>query len=260
MLELDHNVNNAVNYLIDKYKLNKKDNPQIVLSLTECIKQSNPRSTEKVMNLITNNASKELCIAYVGYDRYKDLVSAFKRTKNGQSLSNLEAAQLDATQGFTVYNNDKYLIQDPKELALRYELSDEETQILTKGFKLPTDIDLDGIKYTLMTQWAINNSEKLNHDLLIELSTLSSFNASEYLRKFKLNNETMTAQFETLKFILHKDSQGLLRKLCNERSIPLQVMKTYRNDLPWDLLKDYYRKGWLTENKVNEFKKELGLA
>lgn len=259
MLELDHNVKNAVDYLVDKYKFDKKKDAQIILSLSNCIQESNPRSTEKVLNLVQNSASKELCIAYVGYDKYNDLLTAFKRSQRGDSLSKVDSARLDMQQGYMIFEGAKYLIQSPEELIRKYELTDEESDVIRKEFKVPSDIDLQDLRYTFATDWAISNSTKLKADDLINLQNLSSFNINQYLKKFTINNDTMKNQMNAFKFLTHDSEKQILYKICYNRNLPISVMRTYRKDLPWDLLKEYYNKGWLTENKVNEFKTELGL-
>ena len=115
---------------------------------------------------------------------------------------------------------------------------------------------VDGLLPTFLSTWAASKPE-LTASQLEDLATCRSFNPLQYIKQFKITTTTMTNQFETLRNMLGKSAEDFLRLLCTHRTLPIEVMKVYRDQLPWDLLAESAKKGWLTQNKLQEFHKEL---
>ena len=101
------------------------------------------------------------------------------------------------------------------------------------------------------------NSSPVIFGKVAAYSRCRSFNGLSYINQFTINPTTMTNQFESLKSIMGWTDEQLLRTMCERRTLPIGVMKLYRNQLPWDLLAEQNKKGWLTKNKQDEFRNEL---
>lgn len=254
MLELDHNIDNATSYLMDKYGF--KDE-LMYRAIHDSIKESNPRSTEKAIQLIMNKCDRDLCIPYVGLSSYMDLSLILCESEKPEGLTNLDSAIYDLKHGYTEFKNVKYKIIEPEILTYKYNLTPEESVVVFDEFTNMTTLpDVPGAKMTFLSDFIACNPDISANDLL-EASKCTSFNALSYLDKFKITEKTMTNQFEMLKSILMYSDEQLLRELCKRRTLPIGVMKVYRDKLPWDLLADYNKRGWLTPNKQKEFRKEL---
>ena len=142
-------------------------------------------------------------------------------------------------------------------LKYLYNLSDEEfsvvqAEIHTGNLAKPPK-DASNLFFTAYTA----ADPTVSGDELLKRSKFISFNLVTYLSKMKLSESVFTNQFEVLKTISSLDDEGLLRNICERRTLPINIMKLYRNSLPWDLLYQHKLKGWLTPNKVREFRKEL---
>ena len=255
MIELNHDSLEAANYLISKYELDK-DNTSLMRTLRNTIESSNPRSTEKAIQLISNKCSKELCIPFVGFDCYQNLASFLDVKKRPENLTGLEEAMYDLTQGYVEFNGERYQITNVADLSVIYNLNDEEAQIISDKISAGA-ITINSGRKDLLTQYAIAHPE-LKGSQLEAMVTSNSFNPLKYIQKMKLNATTMTNQFESLKAMLMLSTKELLTKLCKIRVLPLDVMKLYRTDLPWDVIYQY----WIltdnfTDNKYKEFAKEV---
>lgn len=255
MIELNHNSLDAANYLLDKYDLDKS-NSGLMRALRNTIEDSNPRSAEKAIQLILNKCSKELCTPFVGFNNFTNLSSYLNVKKRPENLTNLEEAMYDLNQGYVELNGERYQIQDTTDLQVIYSLTDEEAQIIQDKINSGATTVSSG-KRDLLTQYAIAHPE-LKGDQLITMTKSNSFNPLKYLLKMKLNPTTMTNQFESLKTILNSSTKDLLTKLCRTRVLPIETMKLYRAELPWDIIYQY----WIltdsfTEAKYKEFAKEV---
>ena len=257
MIELDHNVNNAANYLLEKFNINQKASLRYYEALKRAIQDSNPRSVEKAVNLIKAGCSKKLVTPFVGFQSYNDLLSVFGDKENkAQNLSNLDVATKDLQRGYTLFNGTKYRNDDLVGLKLLYNLSDEEYGVLKKTEKptqIPNDLNTNLVADVLASKPDVDASTmELVHN------EARTFSPLYYITKMKINVKTMTNQFESLKAMLCMTDEELLRELVKRnRTLPIEVMRLYRDKLPWDLLKVWKQKGWLTANKINEFRKEL---
>ena len=251
MLELNHSEAEAASYLMDKYKFTDKTISDTIRSV---IQASNPRSTDNAIRLILEDCSKDLIIPFIGYQQYQQLSSLLKAAKKPEGISNVDKALTEIQQGFTLYVGERCRLSEPQILKYKYDLSDEEFELVKDNWKLVA-ISRDTTN-NFFTLWALNHPEYKNDDLMA-LESMNSFNALHYLYKMSLTPDVLTNQFETLKVLLRKDTKELLRLLCEHRTLPLNVMIIYRADLPWNLLKTQASQGYLTERKMKEFAKEL---
>lgn len=255
MVELEHNSSYATKYLIDKYNLDGNSS-LIIKAIKDSIRESNPRSTDKVIDLILHGCTKNLCIPFVGLQSYMGLSSVLIKANKPEGLTGLDSALYDLKQGYVEFKNSKYNITEPEILINYYELSSEESSIIIDEFNKANLQTVEGARMTFMSDFAASKQD-ISGEELLAYSECKSFNGLSYLNQFKINEKTMTNQFEILKQIFNWTDKQLLRTLCERRTLPLGVMKLYRNDLPWDLLVEHDKKGWLTKNKKDEFRKEL---
>ena len=82
MLELDHSESIYSKYLMNKFKgyitsLTKDETKILEQFLQDTIKETNPRATEKAIELMHNNCSAELVTPFIGYTNYSNLLSYF---------------------------------------------------------------------------------------------------------------------------------------------------------------------------------------
>lgn len=258
MLELRHSSEEAANYLVKKYDF---DDPVVKRAIKTTIELSNPRSTEKAINLIMNNCAKELSLPYIGLQAYTQLNNVLKLSKTKtDGLSNLDQAMFDLRNGYIEFKKQKFKIQEAADLSYLYELSEEENSVIENMLNDPSFRSempkVEGLLPTFLSTWAASKPD-IGASLLDSLQGHRSFNPLQYIKQFKITTATMTNQFETLRDMLGKTPEDFLRLLCTHRTLPIEVMKLYRNQLPWDLLAASAKKGWLTKNKMIEFKKEL---
>lgn len=255
MLELDHNADNATDYLMNKYQI-KEDKLRGVIR--DVINTSNPRSTDKAIELITHKCKRELVIPYIGYENYKSLSSFVYATAKPEGLTQLDEALYDLAQGYTEYQGTKCKLVDPDILTYKYDLTDEESAIIAKEWsKLGTAPE--GSRRNFFTLYAIQNSASLTDDEIMLLSKQSTFNPIHYVTKMSPSPEVFEKQRRSLEKILNMSTDKLIELICQRRMVTFDFMKHYREHLPWDLFKSYYRQGMLTDRKVKEFAKELGL-
>lgn len=253
MIELPHNSQAASSYLMDKYKLEDKSNLNRILRAT--IEEYNPRSTEKAIQLILNKCSKELCIPFVGLANYQNIASVLDVSVRPKGLTSLEEALYDIKQGYINYEGKSYVIDNSDDLKILYNLTDEEADSV--AYELATSYKpLEKATHGFLTQYALSKPELSASEFEL-ISKCSSFNPIAYLKKMKLNATTMTNQFESLVNIYNTDDKGLLRILCEQRIVPLEVMKIYRNIMPWDIVLGWAKRGDLTPAKAKEFATEL---
>lgn len=130
MLELDHNPKIYVDYLIKKYSLST-DHKNI---LGYIINESNPRSTEKAIQLIQNSACDQLVIPYIGQANYETLSNVLTGNKNYSNMSNFEKAKNDIKNGYITINKSMYRIDEAYDLKLLYDLTDEEYSLIENEF------------------------------------------------------------------------------------------------------------------------------
>lgn len=256
MLELEHNVERAEKYLMGKYKF--KDQA-LEFPISEAIKGSNPRSVDKAISLIINKCSKELVIPFIGYQNYQSLATLLLAASKPDGITHLDEALYDLKQGFIMYGKEKCRVSDPAVLTWAYNLTDEETAIIEAQYNQTNIPYVEDATNNFFTLYAINNSDNLRAEDLMQLSTHRGFNAVKYLTKMSMNEVALTNQYETLKALLNKDDYEICYMFCQRRTPTIQFMRLYKDFLPWDLLKEQAKQGYLTENKMREFKKELGL-
>lgn len=255
MLELDHCKTTAANYLIDKHQLG--DDTILKKVIEDVVSESNPRSVDKSISLIKNNCHVELVIPYIGFEFYQKIKSVLTAAVAPEGITNLTGALLDIKSGFVNYNGGKFKLIEPEILSYHYGLTDEEMTVVKNEWP-NLKRDVTGIPRDFFTIWASNNPD-ITGEQLIELKDMKSFNGLRYISKMKINEKTMTNQFEALKHIMDLDSKGLLKIMCERRTLTIQVMKLYRDLLPWDMLRVQARNNYFTENKLKEFEKELAL-
>ena len=140
MIELNHSSGIYINYLMNKYKkefssLSSNAKSEMKNILKQIISDSNQRNVDKAIELINNNCIKEIVIQYIGYNNYTTLIGYMSSSKaNTATLSNLQNAQLDLTNGFTIVKGKKYDIDEPLDLKIKYNLTDEEYDIVKTTF------------------------------------------------------------------------------------------------------------------------------
>lgn len=254
MLELDKDVDRASNYLINKYSLTLEIKPV----LDKCIVDSNPRSTEKALTLIMNHCNKHLVIPYINASNYQSLNNFITLTESqSDSLTDLERARVALSLGFIVLNNKKYSINHPHYLTINYHLSQEESEIIEEEFSSKEMPVVEDALSGFVTAYAITNSATLSSDELRVLSEESTFNVYKYLNGMKLNAKILKEQLPLLCELTGRTDVELMRGLANNRILPIDVMRNFKDIMPWDILKSQKEKGWLTDNKLLEFAKEL---
>lgn len=254
MLELDKDVDRASNYLIQKYNLTSEIKPV----LDKCVVDSNPRSTEKALTLIMNHCNKHLVIPYINASNYQSLNNFITLTESqSESLTDLERARVALSLGFIVLNNKKYSINSPHYLTINYHLSQEESEIIEEEFSSKEMPVVEDALSGFVTAYAITNSATLSSDELRVLSEESTFNVYKYLNGMKLNAKILKEQLPLLCELTGRTDVELMRGLANNRILPIDVMRNFKDIMPWDILKSQKEKGWLTDNKLLEFAKEL---
>lgn len=254
MLELDKDVDRASNYLIQKYNLTSEIKPV----LDKCVVDSNPRSTEKALTLIMNHCNKHLVIPYINASNYQSLNNFITLTESqSESLTDLERARVALSLGFIVLNNKKYSINHPHYLTINYHLSQEESEIIEDEFASKEMPVVEDALSGFVTAYAITNSATLSSDELRVLSEESTFNVYKYLNGMKLNAKILKEQLPLLCELTGRTDVELMRGLANNRILPIDVMRNFKDIMPWDVLKSQKEKGWLTDNKLLEFAKEL---
>lgn len=253
-LQLSHDVNSAAEYLMNKYNLN---GTRIKDAFKECIKESNPRSTEKALTLVLNNCSKELSAAYVGFTQYQNLKSAVGIALKPEALTQVDKALADIDNGFTLLNDQRYKISEPLVLKYQYVLTDEEYDIVKQRFERG-EIPSVSAKRTFFTDWALSRQNLTTKDLE-ELSKTSSFNINNYIRKVRITKALLDKQMVAMCELSNCPSVAdLFTKMIQfGKIIPIDVMREYKKYMPWDLIKEQNRQGLLTEAKQKEFAKEL---
>lgn len=254
MLELDKDIDRASNYLIQKYSLTSEIKPV----LDKCIVDSNPRSTEKALTLIMNHCNKHLVIPYINASNYQSLNNFITLTESqSESLTDLEKARVALSLGFIVLNNKKYSINHPHYLTINYHLSQEESEIIEDEFASKEMPVVEDALSGFVTAYAITNSATLSSDELRILSEESTFNVYKYLKGMKLNTKILKEQLSLLCELTCKTDVELMRDLAANRILPIDIMRNFKDIVPWDILKAQKDKGWLTESKLSEFAKEL---
>lgn len=252
MLELSHDVEDAYNYLASKYDIQEEGIKKIIMNT---IKESNPRSTEKALNLINNGCDKLLVIPYIGFQNYKSIQAMLKAKDKPEGITPLDEALYDMSLGYTVYKDTRYALPEPAILAYRYNLSEEEVSLITSEWSKKKASE-SRYPRTFLNDWAMD--QDLNYDTILKLGETRTFNPVLYLKGKRITEAVATNQFEALKKLLKTDNKGIFELLCGAgKLIPLNVMKIYRKDLPWNILKEHAKQGWLTMDKMQEFAKEL---
>lgn len=259
MIELDHNPEIPAKYLTDKYSLPRQ---LIGQTLTRLIKDYNPRAVEKAINLIQANCSTFLIAPYVGLDGCKSLKAAIQ-FKQKEEMSALDNAIYDLNQGFSDIAGVKCKITDMEQLKKLYNLTDEEEEVLNKNYQEQLQIckqaNSGEVRNAFYTMYAINNLDITSKELN-EIMDEPSFRPTEYIKKIKLYTNVISNQEEALLVMTGSSNlKELFRVMIQYRTFPIQLMKDFRADMPWDTLRDHARKGYLTDNKLKEFAKELGL-
>lgn len=254
MIELDHDDKLAANYIANKYNI---EDESIIKMLRTTILNSNPRSTEKALNLIQLDANKNLIIPYIGYENYKNLAVLLKASKRPEGLTNLDAAICDITNGSMVYENKTYKLIEPKMLAYKYKLSEEEMSIVMDEWpNRSTNVDASR---TFFTDYAIKNSANLKEDDILDIAQSNSFNCNLYIKKMSPSVDVMKEQLPALTKIMGLNETEFFTKYCNDRTITIQLMREFRKFLPWELLREQVKMGWITEEKIKEFPELQGV-
>lgn len=259
-IELDHDKNKAVDYLLNKFEITERANLRIKAAIKDAIESSNPRSTEKAISLILNNTTKHLIIPLIGLQNYQSLQSALGQSLDlEQTITNLDLAFADIQQGFTNYKNKNYAIDEASVLTLKYNLTAEEANIIEREFEDARIEQADDLNHNLLTELLIEDINLTADDIYTISRTYRTFNPIQYAKRMKINEQTMKNQFDTLCRLSNMSREELLREVCKSGKIlPIDVMRTYRDVLPWDIIKQQARRGDITEAKKQEFKAELG--
>ena len=169
----------------------------------------------------------------------------------------MEQARVAIKNGFIQFNKARYKITSVEDLTYMFNLTDEETSIASRELKEnERDSAVPGAINGFLSAWA--TKQDITSDELKLLASCPSFNVLNYLKNMRLTTPMYLVNVQdALCELLHTDIKGLLREICTQRTLSIKVMKHYRKDLPWDLLKEDYKKGWLTQDKIAEFRKEL---
>lgn len=253
MLELDHSPNNALVYLSDKYSIKDTDFKN---SIKNAIREYNPRSVEKAINLIKSKVSKELVVPYIGLQYYVEFSGYLNLTEQAEGVTPLEKARVAVKQGFIPYGKLRYKIHSVDDLKYQFGLSDEEVSVISGEL---ADMPTPNVKLTngFLSVWAAKQKNLTNEDIF-KLAGCPSFNPTKYLNAIPLRKpEQLALVQDAVCSLLNMNITQLLEFLCKERTLTLDVMKHYRKEMPWDLMKEHYKKGWLSEDKVAEFRREL---
>ena len=259
MLELDHNAKDASTYLIEKFDL--PTSPSLYEQIKIGIEENNPRSMEKAINLILNSAQKELVIPFIGFNTYCSINSLLKASLSPKGLTQLDEALNDVNRNIITINNVPCVLTEFSELKAKYqELTEEELQVLETAFFDTSNSHVTkdpNAKRNFFTLYAVSKNNLSGNELLT-ISKHKSFNAVQYITQKRFTLDIMTDQFEVLKSILGMDDKQLLRKIVEcGKTLTIDIMKVYRESLPWDLYKIHASRKWLTDAKMKEFEKEL---
>lgn len=254
MIELDHDLDRATDYIVNKLKLPQDTDLSQAIRL--CIKESNPRSTEKAISLMMNNCSKHICLPYIGAQSYSNLSVYLRNAQDPTGLTGFEKARLDLEAGFTIYANQQFKVVDPYDLKILYNLTDEEYSVIRDEFNgksFTTQIGKNG----LMSVWASRHTELDSSDLE-KLSESLTFNPYAYIQKMKLKPDVIERQKDALLELYNFDDlETLFREIMQTRMLPIETMREFKDDIPWDEMRKLKDKGLLTEAKLREFREEL---
>lgn len=255
MLELDHDSMESAQYLQNKHNLSNDVETTDILSAI--INKSNPRSVDKAIELIKNDCCKELVIPYVGLENYKLLGSMV--TLSGSDIddvSDINKVLKDINSGYMEYKGEKYALLDKEMFEYAYNLCDEEIEVINSIWTNKKISVGDDLRRDFFTQYAIIEDLQ-DFELLKTFKNYRSFNPVSYIQKVKIVDKTFDSMFSTLQSVLGLTPRELAEIFCKERTLPLCIMKRYREYLPWGLLSMQAQKGWLSESKIKEFRKEL---
>lgn len=260
MLELDHSEKIYSEYLLDKYKsyissLSKDEVKVLTQFLNDAIKETNPRSTDKAIELIHNNCSKELVIPFIGYTNYANLHTYFSTTDSSMqaaNLSNLEKALKDISNGFIVIKSKRYDIEEPANLLAMYNLNDEEYACIEEAYRNNFAGNKPGNKRG--TIYAILTSKKddpCNGAQLKEIASKSyTFSYDQYATKLNLMTKNSTAvqalieQIELIRTMTNLtpadifEAQGSWLQYCSP-----ELLIHYNNFIDWKKYASYYKAG-----------------
>lgn len=267
MLELDHTPTIYSNYLMSKYDAylkdyNKTEKAIIENFIIDTIKESNPRSTDKAIELIHNNCSVELVSPFIGYTNYSNLVNYFSSKEDSQKqatdLSNLEKAQRDLQNGYCLIGSKRYDIEEPADLLVLYNLTPEEYEIINQAYTTEFKGNKQGNKKETIYA-ALNSMNPTIDSTKLENAANKSctFNWTTYAKKIKLmakDKESVTNQINVLQLIKDKtsleikeifDLQGSMIQYCAP-----DLLAYYSDSINWTLYADLYKKGRISEKNA----------
>lgn len=217
MLELDHTSAVYRKFLMDKYNLPK----EIETTLQGIISETNPRSTDKAIDLITANANPQLVIAYIGQTNYETLTNYIKGNIDYSTISNLDKAKQDIKNGCTKIKNKIYFIDDAYELKLLYDLTDEEYSLIQEMYRKEYQ-PKGSLNYNLLERIFRDKDGITAEDLR---KSPIAFNVNTYISITSVSNKEIPRYDELLKF-KHETSYTFF----HTRKSLLKMVENYASD------------------------------
>lgn len=269
MIELNHSTKIYVDYLVNKYKdkfskMDSSTRTEVKHLLSSIINDSNPRSTDKAIELINNNCMKELVIPYIGYNYYTALRGYMLSPdeKQATALSGLEKATLDLNNGFMLIHGKRFDIDEPIDLKVRYNLTDEEYQIVINKFT--TDYVNKGtnnkdVIYSILKYSDTPITGELFSDLLADSAM---FNIQTYMKKMNLQpkgDEFITATIDQIELMCETANitQTEFFRIIgsNIQYVAPTILDKYNKNIDWELYARLYKNNRIGVNKFKALNK-----
>lgn len=268
MIELNHSSKIYVDYLMNKYKdkfstLDSNAKSEITNTLKQIIADSNPRSTDKAIELISNNCAKELIIPYIGYNNYTALRGYLLNTTiDASTLTGLEKAEIDLNNGFMSVHGKRFDIEEPIDLKVKYNLSDEEYQAVHEKFY--TDYSNKGNNNKGVIYQLLNYSDRpIGGDEFHNiLNDCSMFNINTYMKKMRLQpkgDEFIQATIEQIGVMceaMQYTIKDFFEKIgSNIQYVSIEILDKYNDSINWQLYAELYKANRIGKSKYDALNK-----
>jgi len=267
-IELNHSSKIYIDYLMNKYKDNfseaqKKTKNELKELLKQIIEDSNPRSVDKAIELINNNCCKDIVIPYIGYNNYSALRGYLLNTASDIStLSGLEKAEIDLANGFTIVHGKRFNIDEPVDLQAKYELTDEEYEIVYNKFY--SDYTNKGDNKTDVLYNILKYSDiPIKKDAFNKiLSKTTMLDLNKYMKIMNLqpkDTELTNAAIDQIEVICEKlqyTKKDFFEKIgSNIQYVSIALLDKYNESINWELYADLYKANRIGQAKYDALSK-----
>lgn len=268
MIELDHTSKIYIDYLFNKYKdkfskLDTSTKDALKTLLKNIMNDSNPRSVDKAVELIYNNGVKDLVIPYIGYNNYTALRGYLSNSSsNIATLTGLEKANIDLSNGFTLVNGKRYDIEEPIDLKIKYGLTDEEYELVKEKFFTEYSNkgnNNKGVVYQILKHPEVPIGTAEFNDLLKDSQM---FNINYYIKNMSLQlkkDEFIDATIEQIEVIcevLQYTKKDFFEAIgSNIQYVSVKILDKYNDSIDWQLYANLYKANRIGQAKYDALSK-----